>query len=125
MKKNIIKIGAVLGIALTLSATPMAYAADWYSSTITLPRNDWWFSVQRKSTSSTQQTKVTKPTYDVVSNIARGNKDSSISTNQTHKSGQTDTRDHKTDVKGTNTRAKFRSSKVNQHTNTVKLAWRP
>ena len=47
-----------------------------------------------------------------------------LSTNKTHRSGNTDIKTHQNNVKGKKVRGAFRSSIVNQFTNQVKLAWR-
>lgn len=114
----------LLGFSVLLLATDMVAAATWYSSTITLPRNGFWYSVSREATANSQKTKVTKPKYDVVSHIANSDK-SRVTSNQTHKKNQTDTRTHVSNMKGTTIKAAFRSSIVNQKTNTVNLSWQP
>ncbi|MFD1068231.1 hypothetical protein [Oceanobacillus locisalsi] len=115
--------GTFLGLALLMIATPAL--AAWHDSTITLPRNGWWYSVERDASGGTQQARVNSPEYDVVSNIDNG-AGSNLSTNRTHASGDNTTVDHNTGVNaGTTLRGAFRSSLVNQFTNTVDLGWNP
>lgn len=131
MKRKRIASLAMLGIMATM-LTGQAFADStprisdtWNESTITLPRNGWWYTVTRTATDSYQETRVTNPKYDVVSNIASAsNVDNKLSSNKTHKKEQTSTHKHQTDVKGTELKGAFRSSIINQFTNQVKLAWR-
>ena len=126
MKISATKVKTVLALTLlfTLFAST-AIQASWFESRITLPRSGWWYTVQRESTMVTQRTRVTRNDYNVISNIARANDDNMLSSNQTHRSGQDDERDHRTDVVGANTCGAFRSSNVNIFTNQVTLAWQP
>lgn len=121
-KKRIATI--LLGLSVLLLATDVVAAATWYSSKITLPRNGFWYSKSREATANSQKTKVTKPKYDVVSHIANSDK-RRVTSNQTHKKNKTDTRTHKSNMRGTTIKAAFRSSIVNQRTNTVNLSWQP
>ncbi|EMJ4245495.1 hypothetical protein PIU50_003384 [Clostridioides difficile] len=131
MKRKRIASLAMLGIMTTMLAgqafadsTPRI-SSTWNESTITLPRNGWWYTVTRTATDTYQQTRVTNPTYDVVSNIvSASNTSKEFSSNKTHKKGQTDIHKHQTDVKGAELKGAFRSSIINQFTNRVKLAWR-
>ncbi len=130
MKRKRISSLAMLGIMATM-LTGQAFAdstprisSTWNESTITLPRNGWWYTVKRKATDTYQETRVTNPTYNVVSNIAESTNDNKLSSNKTHRSGKTDIQTHQTNVKGKEIRGSFRSSVVNQFTNKVKLAWR-
>lgn len=83
--------GTVVTLTFLLVSTPVF--AAWHYSTITLPRNGWWYSTERPATGNTQRTQVTEPEYKVVSNI-----DSSIgsklSSNKTHAAGITTTNIH-------------------------------
>lgn len=73
--------------------------AAWYTSTITLPRNGWWYTVERTATSNVQKTRVSKPKYDVVSNIASP-RNVKLSSNKTHTKNKTITNTHVTGAKG-------------------------
>lgn len=122
MKTKRLLATSILGLAILFMASEVL--ATWYSATITLPRNGWWTTVERDSTRITQQTRVTQPSYNVVSNIANRN-GVWLSSNRTHRANATTTHDHRTNVVGEKTKAGFRSSWANQRTNRVDLAWRP
>jgi len=122
--KRRLKAGVALTLLIALLTPTIAQA--WHESTITLPRNGWWYTIARQASGSQQQTRVTNPTYDVVANIARGAVNTNLASNQTHLSGFTTTRTHNSgSMSGDNIRGAFRSSMVNQFTNQVDLAWRP
>ena len=127
-RKKVVSLASLAIMATMVTwqafANPATRISSWHESTITLPRNGWWYTIDRKATESYQETKVTKPAYNVVSNIAGDNDDEKLSTNKTHRSGNTDIKTHQTNVKGKKVRGAFRSSIVNQFTNQVKLAWR-
>jgi len=120
-KKFIMKFSIVTLLTLMISSQALA---TWYESTITLPRNGWWYTVERTATKNTQSTRVKNPTYDVVSNITNTNKDK-LSTNKTHAAGKDITQSHTTNAKGSKIHGAFRSSIINQFTNTVTLSWEP
>ncbi|MGG0822767.1 hypothetical protein ABE099_07790 [Paenibacillus turicensis] len=120
-RKFLLKFTIISVLSMLIASQALA---AWYSSTITLPRNGWWYTVERQSTQNTQQTKVTKPKYDVVSNIVNTNNDQ-LSSNKTHASGKTITQSHTTNSKGSSIKGAFRSSVINQFTNTVNLSWEP
>ncbi|MCJ7841739.1 hypothetical protein MUB24_12690 [Lederbergia sp. NSJ-179] len=120
-KKSLTLFALVSFVTIMLSSQVLA---TWYTSTITLPRNGWWYTVDRPATSNVQKTKVTNPTYDVVSNIV-SLKNVQLSTNKTHKKNQNSIQNHNTGARGANVKAAFRSSLVNQHTNKVNLGWEP
>ncbi|MCL1990925.1 MAG: hypothetical protein FWG67_08565 [Defluviitaleaceae bacterium] len=126
VKKGIVV--ALLGIALAGAAVPVAASWDtragWHSSEITVPRNGWWTTTDRRATSNTQQARVNRPTYNVVSNIQNTN-GRNLSSNQTHNSNQDITQSHNTSASGSMIRGAFRSSIINQRTNTINLSWRP
>lgn len=113
----------LLTLVLVMFASPVL--AAWNSSTITLPRNGWWNSVDRAASGPTQQAKVTNPSYDVVSNVSN-NSGTKLSSNKTHSSGKNTTVKHSSGAKKEDTlKGSFRSSVVNQKTNKVNLAWNP
>lgn len=125
--KKVMAIG-MFGVVLVGAAIPVAASWDtragWHSSTITLPRNGWWHTTARRANSNVQQVRVDNPTYNVVSNITNTN-NQNLSSNQTHNSGQDTTQSHTTQANGSQVRGAYRSSIVNQRTNTIRLSWRP
>jgi len=123
MNKSKIKKGIIVA-ALGLMLVGQTASASWHSSRITLPRNGWWYTTGRVSTSATQQMRVNRPTYDVVTAIARGNK-THLTANKTHRANADTTQNHTSNVRGSTTHGAFRSSVLNQKTNTVNLSWRP
>ncbi len=120
-KKTLMLFAMVSFVTIMLSSQVLA---AWYTSTITLPRNGWWYTVDRTATSHVQKTKVTNPKYDVVSNIVSV-RNVQLSSNKTHKKNKIVIHNHTTGAKGAKVKAAFRSSIVNQHTNRVALGWEP
>ncbi|HHT7143189.1 TPA: hypothetical protein ACTZ34_005146 [Bacillus cereus] len=122
MKFKFIKKASATAL-LTVMFSSSVLAA-WHASTITLPRNGWWTTVARTAEHNTQETRVERPKYDVVSNIKNTN-GTFLSSNSTHDSGKDTKASHTTNAKGSKVKAAFRSSYINQNTNRVRLSWEP
>lgn len=110
-------IGGFFGIANEVSAS------TFYHSTITLPRNGWWTTVDRVATSATATTKVNNPKYNVASRVRYG--DGVTTRETTHYANKYDSHSHYHNVKGAKINGQFRSSIINQFTNRVYLGWQP
>lgn len=127
MGKRIKKIFSVMLIVFVF-ATPIF--AEWYSVSITLPRNGAWTSTRtRPASEGTQKLKVQNNKYEVKGRIVSKNY-KKLSEYKTHaakgKSGYGHIKYHTTDVgKGTQIRCQFTTNPWNQKTTTAKLSWEP
>jgi hypothetical protein len=111
-------------ISADISNSQLRAGGGWYYSTITLPRNGNWFTTARKATVVNNGTGVNNPQYEVQSCIA--NSSGKLLTSwQKHPAKADSVKWHKTDRKGSMIKGAFRSSSLNQKTNTVALRWNP
>lgn len=106
------------------SLTQEASASTWHRSTITLPRNGWWSTVNRRATSNRAATNVRNPNYKVYSSVSYANGTHATGV-QGHAAKSSTTKYHRHNTSGSNIRARFRSAYINQRTNRINLGWRP